>query len=195
MWTGSGFLFFFLLESQSHKSFLLHLSCWAVWLPHCCLQLYLTLLTVSIFRHECLLKVYVLVEDVGLWLKRAENKKKEKFWVLPLLIFIFLPFFFFFIVEVSPDCAERLRGALRFSSCSHHVGQPGASAPIPPVWDLVCRWEHERHGIYPLLPSYPSLLPPNCSWLCRQVSNQYMQDPFTAMLHKENVTVYIYKWT
>lgn len=65
-------------------------------------------------------------------LKEQRTKRKRNF---EFFLFLFSSFFLFFflIVEVSPDCAERLRGALRFSSCSHHVGQPGASAPIPPV--------------------------------------------------------------
>lgn len=109
--------------------------------------------------------------------------EQREAWILLLF-----NFYCCFTVEVSPDGAEGLRGALRFPSCSHPVDQPGASAPLPPVWDLVRRWEHERYGIYPLLPSHLSLLPPSCSWLCRQVNHQHMQDQFTAI---QRIQMYI----
>lgn len=81
-----------------------------------------------------------------------------------------------FISEVRPDGAEGLWGALRLSSCSHHVSKPGASAVIPPVWDVICGREHERRGLGSLLPSHLPLLPSSCIWIYRQVLLRYVHE-------------------
>lgn len=81
-----------------------------------------------------------------------------------------------FISEISPDGAERLRGALRFSSRSDHVRKPGSSAVLPPVWDVICRREHERPGLSSLLPSHPALLPASCTWIFEQIPYRYTHE-------------------
>lgn len=58
---------------------------------------------------------------------------------------------FGFTSEVGKDGAEGLRGALRLSSCPYLVYKPGASTIITTVRDLICRREHERCRVDPLL--------------------------------------------